>query len=65
MLPLLRLHHVRGERSNVPRDNAALYEAGDLEKLWLICKKAVVFRKMEEWKIEKKTIMAKYIKKCR
>lgn len=23
----LRLHDVRGERSNVPRDNAALYEA--------------------------------------
>lgn len=25
----LRLHDVRGERSNVPRDNAALYGAGD------------------------------------
>ena len=25
----LRLHGLRGERSNVPRDSAALYEAGE------------------------------------
>ena len=25
-----RLHHVRGERSNVPRDSAALYEAEEM-----------------------------------
>lgn len=29
MLPLSRLHDVRGERSNVPRDSAALYGAED------------------------------------
>lgn len=29
-LPLSRLHDVRGERSNVPRRGAALYEAGDI-----------------------------------
>ena len=29
VLPLSRLHDVSGERSNVPRDNAALYEAGE------------------------------------
>lgn len=27
VLPLSRLHDVRGEQSNVPRDNAALYGA--------------------------------------
>jgi hypothetical protein len=30
VLPLLRLHDVRGERSNVPRDSAAPYEAEEL-----------------------------------
>lgn len=25
VLPLLRMHELRGERSNVPRDSAALY----------------------------------------
>ncbi len=30
VLTLLRLHDARGERSNVPRDNAALYAAEKL-----------------------------------
>ena len=30
VLLLSRLHDVRAERSNVPRDSAALYGAGDL-----------------------------------
>ena len=29
VLTLSRLHGLRGERSNVPRDSAALYEAGE------------------------------------
>ena len=30
MLTLSRLHRLRGERSNVPRESAALYEAEEL-----------------------------------
>ncbi len=34
VLPLLRLHDVRGELSNVPRDSAALYGGGEFFLLY-------------------------------
>jgi len=46
VLPLSRLHDVRGERSNVPRDNAALFGAGIFGKVkWTVFRKAKCTRR--------------------